>query len=197
MRRRRALIGQRNRSQPTPSIEQRLRRIRRPCSVGKVRPMLRWNPFREGTMAKTSAHTVAKYVLFHFQEKGEPINNLKLQKLLYYIQAWHLTLFDKALFHEDIEAWVHGPVVPSVYREYKGFRWGPITVSSPVEFSAEDGKHADEVLAAYGKFNAWELERLSHSENPWKQARAGLAPDASSNAVITHESMKAYYRVNG
>lgn len=143
----------------------------------------------------TKASEVAKHILVHFQAKGAPINNLKLQKLLYYCQAWHLGIYDKPLFHDRIEAWIHGPVVPFVYRAYKAFQWSPITVDSGSTLPGECGDHVESVLKAYGSFSAWELERLTHSENPWKQARGGIPPDQSSHAIITHESMKAAFNI--
>jgi uncharacterized phage-associated protein len=142
----------------------------------------------------TTASEVAKFILGHSQSRGVPINNLKLQKLLYYSQAHYLVSYDTPLFGDRIEAWVHGPVVPPVYGEYKSFRWSPILIEGSAKLSEKHSGLVSSVLAAYGDFSAWELERLSHSEDPWKQARAGIAPDQSSNAVITLESMKAYYR---
>ena len=141
-----------------------------------------------------TASDVAKFILGYFQSKGAPINNLKLQKLLYYCQAHHIVICDSPLFGERIEAWVHGPVVPPVYGEYKSFRWSPITIGSFVTLREQHSDIVMSVLAAYGDYSAWDLECLSHSEDPWKQARNGIAPDQSSTAVISHESMKAYYR---
>ena len=75
------------------------------------------------------AHDVAKYfVSLVDEEAGDSISNLKLQKLLYYAQGAHLALRDEPLFGEPIEAWTHGPVVPSVYRQYKQHGGEPIPV---------------------------------------------------------------------
>ncbi|HUZ03805.1 MAG TPA: type II toxin-antitoxin system antitoxin SocA domain-containing protein, partial [Acidobacteriaceae bacterium] len=63
-------------------------------------------------MKHTSASDIAKYFIASFQKKNKAISNLKLQKLLYYAQAWHLALYGSPLFSDSIEAWVHGPVVP-------------------------------------------------------------------------------------
>lgn len=62
---------------------------------------------------------IADYIILYFQEHGEPLTNLKLQKLLYYAKGWYLALYDKPLFNDKIEAWVHGPVVPSIYHAFK------------------------------------------------------------------------------
>jgi len=141
---------------------------------------------------------VAECLISLSHQKRNPVSNLKLQKLLYYSQAWHLALFKQALFDEDIEAWVHGPVVPTVFRKYRDCRWSPIPdqgMNSTPPFIA----HLEEVWRVYGNLRAFDLERLTHSEDPWKNARAGLPPDASSNKVITKPSMREYYssRLNG
>jgi len=147
----------------------------------------------------TTASNVAKYILAHFQENGSPINNLKLQKLLYYCQAWHLALFGTTLFGERVEAWIHGPVVPPVFGEYKSFGWSPIYGIASCPLPDGCASHVDEVLFVYGDLSAWDLERLSHSEDPWRAARAGLAPDQPSKNVITLESMRKFYslKLNG
>ena len=141
----------------------------------------------------TTASRVAERLINLSHEKRAPISNLKLQKLLYYAQAWHLALFEKPLFEDAIEAWVHGPVVPSVFRQYKEFRWNPIALRETNPLPARIERHLQEVWNVYGKFDASTLERRTHGEDPWKDARGGLSPDESSNAVISRRSMKAYY----
>lgn len=146
-----------------------------------------------------TASNVAKHILARFQANGSPIINLKLQKLLYYSQAWHLAFTGKPLFHDRIEAWIHGPVVPPVFGEYKQFGWSPISVSDGGTLTTGQTAHVDNVLQAYGKLSAWDLERLSHSESPWREARSGLPPDAPSNNIISEDSMRLFYSrlVNG
>ncbi len=143
-------------------------------------------------MAITSVKDVSKIVI---KKSAEPISNLKLQKLLYYVQGWSLAIYDRLAFHEEIQAWVHGPVVPAAFYEYKHYRWNPIEV--PTEdvsgVSESEISHIVDVLAVYGKFTATQLERISHEESPWKDARVGLADDAISQVVITPESMKAFF----
>src|ERR1035437_5552959 len=110
-------------------------------------------------MKYTTASDVAKYFISSFQKKKKEISNLKLQKLLYYAQAWHLALYDAPLFDDKIEAWVHGPVVPGVFREYKRFVWNPLSVHGPIPiFSGEVNSHLKEVIRVYGKFDAVDLE---------------------------------------
>lgn len=145
-------------------------------------------------MKHATASEIAKYFIASFQKKHKEISNLKLQKLLYYAQAWHLALYDVPLFDDKIEAWVHGPVVRSVFREYKAFGWNPLSVHGPKpNFSEEVNRHLDEVARVYGKFDAVDLERMTHREDPWLDARGNLAPDAPSRNVISYSAMKRYY----
>lgn len=141
-----------------------------------------------------TASDIAKFIVGQFHSKGMPINNLKLQKLLYYSQAWHLALKDNALFNERIEAWIHGPVIPPVFQEYKSFRWSPIVIEDvTVQLAQKTQAHVEEVLAQYGRFSSWDLERMTHNEDPWKIARGGLPADISCTNLITHDSMKKFY----
>ena len=146
-------------------------------------------------MGETNARTVADYLIWFSREHGDPISNLKLQKLLYYAQAWFLALYDVPLFDDAIEAWVHGPAVPRVYGAFKHCTWQPIGIDvQKPELSAKVIAHLNEIMDVYGELTAFHLERLTHSEPPWQKARGGLAPDAMSRNVISTEDMKQYYR---
>ena len=144
-------------------------------------------------MAKYTADQVANTLIFLARERKIEISNLKLQKLLYYAQAWSLAFNEKPLFEEEFEAWVHGPVVPSLFRRFKHLRWAPIEEEVHPVADAELRSFLEMVLTTYGKSTAGELERLSHSESPWRDARGDLAADVSSNTVISKESMHSYY----
>ncbi len=142
-----------------------------------------------------TAQAAADFVVAFSHQHGDPVSNLKLQKLLYYAQAWHLAIHDEPLFRDPIQAWVHGPVVPSVYQHYKDWAWKPIedTPAIPV-LDQRTNEHLEEVMGTYGTMTAYGLELLTHEEAPWRNARAGIPADEPSNAVISHEDMKAFYR---
>ena len=141
------------------------------------------------------ASEVADYLIAFSHEHGDPVSNLKLQKLLYYAQAWHLALFDEPLFNDRIEAWVHGPVVPSVYRQFKEWAWMPIAKDPERPILDQTIQaHLDDVMDVYGSMTAYQLERLTHDEDPWIKARGGIPEDEPSNAVIEQEEMKRFYR---
>jgi uncharacterized phage-associated protein len=128
------------------------------------------------------------------ERKLNDVTNLKLQKLLYYAQAWHLAFTGFAIFPDEIEAWVHGPVVPKVFRRFKALGWK--TIDLPVNPTTEShlSGHLKSILTAYGALGATQLERLTHSEDPWRIARAGIPEDVSCNRVIAHKDMKTFYK---
>jgi uncharacterized phage-associated protein len=146
-------------------------------------------------MPMRSAFDIASYLLSKSREVCiGSITPLKLQKLLYYSQAWSLVLRKKRLFREDLEAWIHGPVVPHVYQIFK--RYGFLELLSP--FSTEsleldETRILDEVLKTYGMRSAKFLENLSHSEYPWVRAREGLSPIQKSRKKISLKDMMIYY----
>ncbi|MEP7363219.1 MAG: type II toxin-antitoxin system antitoxin SocA domain-containing protein [Acidobacteriota bacterium] len=160
------------------------------------------NVMKGGSMAaETTASKTAKFLLKLAGERGLEISNLKLQKLLYYSQGWHLGILEKPLFGERIEAWIRGPVVPPVYGEFKCFRWEPIPLESYSESTIEPGDprwpietHLSEVLDTYGKLNGRELELRTHREKPWLDARVGLVADSPSTALISCDSMMAFFK---
>jgi uncharacterized phage-associated protein len=146
-------------------------------------------------MPEATAQRVADYIVHFSHEHGDLITNLKLQKLVYYAQAWFLALYDKPLFDDRLEAWVHGPVQPSLYHHYKKYSWNPIHDDpGTVEFPAWISEHLSEVMTVYGGMSAYDLERLTHQEAPWLKARGELPKDEPSDAVISTEDMKAFYR---
>lgn len=122
-------------------------------------------------------------------------NHKQLQKLCYYAQAWHLALLNRSLFNENIQAWVHGPVIPSVYHNYVRHGWEKIKKlpgESP-EFPSDTLDVLKAVYVTYSKLDGGQLEILTHSELPWQEARGNLKPYEPSQNVISVETMRTYY----
>ena len=144
-----------------------------------------------------NAHLVADYFLYKGQQEKKPISNKKLQKLLYYAQAWSLVLCKEKLFKDKIEAWVHGPAIRNVYIEYKEFGFNPIQKEIETDkinkIPEKIKKFLDKVWRVYGKLDAVYLEQLTHSEKPWQEARDGLQGHESSENVISIKSMRDFY----
>jgi uncharacterized phage-associated protein len=146
-------------------------------------------------MARTTANEVANYILCYVHEFGDLITNLKMQKLVYYAQAWFLAVYDKPLFDDRLEAWIHGPVQPSLYQRFKRYGWEPILeeVVCPT-FPGDIEDHLQEIMDVYGDLTAHHLERLVHQEDPWKKARGGLPLDERCSNPISHDDMKTFYK---
>jgi uncharacterized phage-associated protein len=140
------------------------------------------------------ARMVARYFLSKVDEDaGDSISNLKLQKLVYYAQAYHLAMYGEPLIPEAIEAWEHGPVVPELYRGYKAHGSGPIPPPDDFDLDAYDARtrsFLDEVYDVFGQYSAWKLRNLTHAERPWLEAFR----DGERNRVITHGAMRDFYK---
>ena len=139
---------------------------------------------------------IAKKLIFKAQNDepngGERLTNLKLQKLLYYQQGFHLAFFGTPLFAEDVEAWMYGPVVPAVYDEYSAYGSSALPeVKEPVSLSEDEEELFNEVYDAYREFSAIGLMNRTHSERPWLDA---VPHDRGT--VITQESMMAYFKTH-
>ncbi len=141
---------------------------------------------------------VARYFIYLANQDKKPITNKKLQKLVYYSQAWSLVLNSKKIFKEPIEAWVHGPAVPALYAQYKNFGFNQISEEvnvTSLKISKKDRELLDTVWNVYGKLDAEYLEMLTHSEQPWQDARAGLQNHENSDNEISTKSMKSFYSI--
>ncbi|MEN9852272.1 MAG: hypothetical protein RI996_215 [Candidatus Parcubacteria bacterium] len=146
---------------------------------------------------KTDALAVAEYFILKAREQKCYVTNKKLQKLVYYAQAWSLALNNRKMFDEKIEAWVHGPAIREVYSEYKKHGFSSFTKRvniSLIETISDKNKLVlDSVWAVYGKFDGDYLEMLTHSEMPWQKAREGLSSTDNSDNEISTIIMKTYY----
>ncbi len=133
---------------------------------------------------------VAAYIL----EKKGILNTMKLQKLVYYSQAWSLVWDDKPLFKEDIEAWANGPVVRDLFYYHRGrYEIDSVEIGNPRLLDQEQQDTVDAVLDYYGDKSAQWLIELTHMEDPWNQAREGLSPLERGNKVIPLDAMAVYY----
>lgn len=123
-------------------------------------------------------------------EGGDLMSNLKLQKMLYYQQGFHLAKFNTPLFEDEIEAWMYGPVVPSVYNIFHQFGSNGIMPENkePIELEPVEEKLFDEVFQAYGQFSAIGLMNMTHKEKPWVNTKTGVGN------VISKGSLKNYFK---
>ena len=122
---------------------------------------------------------VAEYLIHsaNLEEDGS-LTNLKLQKLLYYVQGFHIALFGEPLFSDSIEAWNYGPAVPSVYREYEPFGTGLLPGDdrfNPESIDPQSQDLIDEVYGVYGKYTGTVLTNFTHQEKPWLETDRSCA----------------------
>lgn len=152
---------------------------------------------------------ICRYIINYSNENFCGISNLKLQKILYFIQAHFLTTNEGTpCFSDDIVAWDFGPVVPSAYHEYKQFGAANIP---PIDFYIEIGSNSiweskkkkfddsfivkqdkekiNYILILFASYSATSLVELTHKQSPWINAhKTGM------NCIILKKSIKEYFK---
>lgn len=151
--------------------------------------------------------SICRYVINYSDKKGYGISNLKLQKLLYLIQAYFLKTKGEPCFDSTIEAWNFGPVVPRAYHEYKQFGCGNIPpIKSYIQINTKnvwdskripyddsgiekkDKKQINKVVDLFSGYSATDLVALTHQQSPWINSY-----EPYMNNVITIEAIKEYF----
>ena len=143
-------------------------------------------------MKTVSVFDVAIYIL----QKQGIMSAMKLQKLVYYSQAWSLVWDDEPIFKEKIEAWANGPVVRELYDKHKGLFEVDTTVFQSFQTGELDQRQketVDAVLKFYGNKSAQWLSDQTHSEAPWQNARKGLADNERGDKQMTLAEISEYY----
>lgn len=137
-----------------------------------------------------SVHDVAAAIL---QRQGR-METWRLQKLVYYSQAWHLVWEGRPLFDEPIEAWANGPVVKKLYAQHVGkFEVEDWQWANPKKLSPDESSTIDAVLRTYGDKSGHFLSALTHREPPWRDARVGIPEGERGNVEISLGAMAEYY----
>ncbi len=148
--------------------------------------------YKDGNIRIYSAIDIADFIVRKCDDLGFGISNLKLQKILYFVQAEFLVSLKKACFEEEIEAWDFGPVVPEVYRKYRVYGGANIPVcfkhNTNELIEKEDGELIEEIIQECNKYSAVDLVGITHSQKPWKDAYK-----KGENRIITKESIKSYF----
>lgn len=137
---------------------------------------------------------IAKKLIFKAQNDepngGERLTNLKLQKLLYYQQGYHLAAFGTPLFSENIEAWMYGPVVPVVYDIFSEYGSSALPIVD-VEIALDEEEEIlfNQVYDAYREFSAIGLMNRTHTEKPWIES---IPHDRGT--IIPQSMMASYFK---
>ena len=145
-------------------------------------------------MAKYRAIDIANLFIKLANGVGDTIDDLKLNKLLFYTQGWSLARSGKTLFDDEIEAWDYGPVAPDVYHTFKGYKSNPIT--EPTFDFDESSLTADElelvldVYSYYGKYTSRTLVNMTHEKDtPWRKVYV-----PGQNVPIPEPLMKEHFK---
>lgn len=133
----------------------------------------------------TSAHDVADEV----RKRLPGVGVLKLHKLLYYAQGWHLVQWGEPLFGEAIEAWANGPVVASLWADEKHNRGRP----APSELSGEVIATIEYVIERYGHLSGKELIDQTHAEAPWREVAESDDPSIAADPRITDDALRCWF----
>jgi len=148
-----------------------------------------------------SALSLSYYILSYV-----PSSQLKLQKLVYYSEGWHLAYFEQSIIPEDFEAWVHGPAIRELWDHYKGrgtmlteYYIKPERIDKIRSYfnhvlNPQQIEMLNDVIKEYGDKSAYHLEALTHGEKPWKEARKGYSHSQRSEVVISKKTMKTFYQ---
>lgn len=150
-------------------------------------------------MEKTLA--ISDYIIFRIKAEGTGLLNfLKLQKLLYYTQAWFLAFNGDTLFDSDFQAWIHGPVSRVLFNAYKDeksmyseMELSDIKSNDYQSLSDQIKLHVDQILESYAVFTSTELEKMTHDEEPWINARKGFTPYERCENIIDNNLIRDYY----
>lgn len=138
------------------------------------------------------AEDVARYFLSIQGTEGTvtPISNLKIQKLCYYAQGFALAILDRPLFFEDIEAWEHGPVIEPLWKQFRQYAGDPIpSPTGGIDLKLYDPEIQvllEGVYREYGRFSAWKLRNMTHTEAPWM--------NTASHCAMTHAALRKYFK---
>ena len=143
---------------------------------------------------------VARHFLFLARsfDAGDTISNLKMQKMLYYAQGWHLALTSKELFGDEIEAWQYGPVVKSVYDEFRKYGKNSIDFSELDSYKQSLSDETAEFLAFIfdetSRIPAWELVKRTHQHKPYidnySQIKTNIIPKNEIKAFFNEQILQ-------
>ena len=139
-----------------------------------------------------SVKNVAHYIL----TQVGTITTVKLQKLVYYSQAWSLAWDGVPLFNEDFQAWANGPVCFELFDAHRGqfmISEHDLKAYSNYELDECQKETIDIVIGSYNKYSSQQLSDMTHKERPWLEAREGYAPGARCHVLISKDTMQDYY----
>ncbi|MFR9668996.1 MAG: type II toxin-antitoxin system antitoxin SocA domain-containing protein [Rikenellaceae bacterium] len=156
----------------------------------------------EKNISVVNSTLLANYIL----ERGGCMSHLKLQKILFYVQAFHLAYFDSEIISDEFEAWVHGPVSRKIFNELrdKSLIYAELSMPDGLQIlpsveleervTADQLELVNDVIDDYKDIDGGKLEAITHSEQPWIDARKGYAPCEKCSVIISKEAITSFYK---
>jgi len=128
----------------------------------------------------------------------EDITPLALQKILYYIQGFSSYFFDKPIFYDNCEAWVHGPVYREIYDRFSYYTYNPISKNefedyNEIKLDEDEVELIDEVIKCFGVYSGKTLEKMTHITTPWEEGRGDATIDEYTSNIISAATIKNYF----
>jgi uncharacterized phage-associated protein len=160
------------------------------------------------------ADAIANYFLDRAEADGRTLDQMQVQKLVYYAHGWHLGLYSQPLINQSIQAWRHGPVIAALREEFKTFGANPITSRAREavfqqgriqlkavrlsDYADHDRERTEQLLAriweTYGKFSAIQLSKLTHEVGtPWHDVYVACGQHIPSGTDIPNDSLRDYF----
>ncbi len=139
-------------------------------------------------------------VISYIFEQLREVTPLALQKTLYFVQGLYFSKYETPLFSDDCQAWVHGPVYVEIYDMFRSFRYDPIDdfrfellKGKSTDLDEKEKEVIDLVVNTFGMYSGKVLERITHKEKPWIDAREGYLENEPSQKEISKEAIKEYF----
>lgn len=152
-----------------------------------------YNAAKNDFSVTSDIELIAQYFIY----KCGDITPLALQKLLYYAQGFYKTFFGEFLFNDDCEAWAHGPVYRKIYDKYRAYTYN--FIEQYIDFEIEDILNEDKktlldvIIKSFGYYNGKALEKMTHYEKPWLEARKGVQINEKSENIIDKKKIEDYF----
>ena len=141
------------------------------------------------------------FIIMSLCGKAERISMMKMHKLLYYVQAWHLAFFGEVLFRDEFQAWIHGPVsvnlmhrFSAVNQLYSFIGMEDVMAEFTPDILTKAAKlHIQNILDSYGSLSGMQMSDMSKAEEPWIEARGSCRPAERCEVIINEITMQRFY----
>ncbi|WP_158227209.1 Panacea domain-containing protein [Mangrovitalea sediminis] len=157
-------------------------------------------------MDPNKIHAITDHIIFLHHKQNTFLSSAKVQKLLYYMQGWHLAVHDISLFEDDFEGWVRGPTIRAIHLRFEDV-YSPLLTPLDLEslyfkpnktyrplISQDDQRHIELAFKIYRNLSTYQLEAAIIEQQPWLLSRNDLFAGEKGDTVISKDSIQRYFR---